>query len=459
MHSDLLTELGWDPADPLIRDAVPALARGNNLVLVAPPAPPYAAPVLAGLIAHRAETGKDILVLAPPASLGEWASLLSTLARGLEPASLLAVTPGAAEQRLRAEVGAGVLVTSPRIALGLRERSMLVADRIGAVLIAWPETWEDTEVLALVLQDLPREVQRAMITADPDGVAALIERHAWRAMVVGSTAAGGTPSAHPVYLIPVPWARRTAVLPWLAERVGPGPVGLWTADGSRQEELRRAAAGLGPSVEVATGTTGEGRVHVAFDPPTPAVFASMAERGPVWLLAPPGTERWLARLAPGAVPVTVSEAADRARTDVDRRRAAIDRAIAGADLDAGFALLAPVFERHDPATVAAALLHLWREAERPAPAAPPKQSATAEPTTRIWVGAGRKDEINVSDLVGLLANEIRIDRGRIGRVDLRETFSLIEVPAADADRIAEAMTGRSIRKRRLVARVDRKPKG
>ena len=46
-------------------------------------------------------------------------------------------------------------------------------------------------------------------------------------------------------------------------------------------------------------------------------------------------------------------------------------------------------------------------------------------------------------------------RESIGRIELRDGFSLIEVPAGDAERIARALSGATIRKKRLVARVDR----
>ncbi|HTO73118.1 MAG TPA: DbpA RNA binding domain-containing protein, partial [Gemmatimonadales bacterium] len=59
-----------------------------------------------------------------------------------------------------------------------------------------------------------------------------------------------------------------------------------------------------------------------------------------------------------------------------------------------------------------------------------------------------------NDLVGCLTRECRVDRTQIGRIELRETFSLIEVPAADAEKIADRLTGISIRQRRVTARVD-----
>lgn len=74
---------------------------------------------------------------------------------------------------------------------------------------------------------------------------------------------------------------------------------------------------------------------------------------------------------------------------------------------------------------------------------------------KLWVGAGKKDDATPGDLVAVLVKEAGLDRTLIGRIELRDTFALVEVPASEADRLAAALTGLTIRRRRLVARVDR----
>jgi ATP-dependent RNA helicase DeaD len=100
---------------------------------------------------------------------------------------------------------------------------------------------------------------------------------------------------------------------------------------------------------------------------------------------------------------------------------------------------------------------MWTRLPRPALAKQLEASTAAAPRSRIWVGAGKRDEVGVGDLVGLLINELRMERSAIGKIELRDTFALVEVPAPEADRIVQALSGRTLRKRRLVARVDRKP--
>ena len=85
------------------------------------------------------------------------------------------------------------------------------------------------------------------------------------------------------------------------------------------------------------------------------------------------------------------------------------------------------------------------------PAAVPDIPATA----RVYVGVGKKDGATVNDLVAVLTKDVRVERGKIGRVELRDAFSLVEIPAQDAERVASALNGTTIRRRRVTARVDR----
>jgi hypothetical protein len=55
----------------------------------------------------------------------------------------------------------------------------------------------------------------------------------------------------------------------------------------------------------------------------------------------------------------------------------------------------------------------------------------------------------------VLTKEVGVERGKIGRVDLRDAFALVEVPAQEAERIASSLNGTTIRRRRVSARVDR----
>src|SRR5439155_16359174 len=97
-------------------------------------------------------------------------------------------------------------------------------------------------------------------------------------------------------------------------------------------------------------------------------------------------------------------------------------------------------ERFDPAAVAAALLDLQREAGsgmRDAVVAAPGGGARV----KVFVGLGKKDRASAKDLVGALIREAGVAKDDIGRIDVRETFSLVEVAAGAADRAVRGLTG------------------
>ena len=99
--------------------------------------------------------------------------------------------------------------------------------------------------------------------------------------------------------------------------------------------------------------------------------------------------------------------------------------------------LAPLFERYDPAAVAAALYELWT-GPAPPPAAPARTGLPA--TAKIYVGVGKKDGATANDLVAVLTKELRVDRAKIGRIELRDAYSLIEIPARTRSRLPERST-------------------
>jgi ATP-dependent RNA helicase DeaD len=112
-----------------------------------------------------------------------------------------------------------------------------------------------------------------------------------------------------------------------------------------------------------------------------------------------------------------------------------------------------LFERYDPVTVAAALLELWSKAG----VSPVSASAPTAETAKVYVGAGKKDGVTPHDLVAVLTKDLRVQREKIGRIELRDTFSLIEIPSSEAEHVARGLNGSTIRQRRVTARVDRGP--
>ena len=451
-----VARLGWSPDDAVTRETAPTAARGHNLVVVAPPSPSYAAPALAGMLS-RLGPGTRGLLLCAEAQLGEWGLLVTSIGGD---SLRIQVARGTARAMRRLQAAdLDLLVTSPDTALALHRRSALAPEAVGAVFLAWPESWESQDGLAPVMQDVDKDAQRIICTGAPDGAADLVQRYARRALTVGSPPAETAAAAvtvGPVRTAGVSWERRAQVLADLVELMDPASVAVWTVDSSRHEDIARALPRGDPAIHVVTGDAPKAALVIAFDLPGRERLRQLLSAGEVVLLVPPGTESYVESIASPRRPLRLPGLVDAITAEAAARRATIVRAIEENRPAAALLTLAPLFERYDPAAVAAAVYDLWTASATGEPQ--PAPAAQAVPgSAKIYVGIGKKDGATVNDLVAVLTKDIRVDRGNIGRVELRDAYSLVELPAQDAERIAGALNGVTIRRKRITARVDRGP--
>jgi ATP-dependent RNA helicase DeaD len=458
--AEALTALGWAADDPRVRETVPTAARGHNLAVVTPPGPAYGGPALAGLVSRLAVGGAQgpALVLCPEAELDGWGSLVKTLIKGTH--LRLEVGRGVARAARRLRAGTlDLLVATPETAAALAGRGTLKGQDVEAVVIAGPDRWPDREVVVPLMQDLPKERQRILLVAVADQAGDLVERYARKALVLGAPPADATAlAAGPVRTVGVAWERRSAALADLLEVLDPQSLVVWTADRSHHGAIATALPAGDVSIRVVTGDAPKADVVVAFDPPDAARLRQLLTAGQVVLLVPPGAEAHTDRLASPRRPLRLPGPADEAADAAAARRAAIARALDAGRPDAALLALAPLLERYDAAAVAAAVYDLWVEAGvKPAAPASPAAVAAESGTTKIFVGVGRSDGATPNDLVAVLTKEVRVAREKIGRIELRDGYSLVELPAQEAERIASALNGTTIRRKRVVARVDRGP--
>lgn len=431
-----LRSLGWSADEAFVRECAPCSARGTSLIAETPAAACYAAPALAGALS-AADAGGSTLLLCPAAALDEWAAVAGALAPAAGRSCCVAAGLARATRRLR-EGGVDLLVTTPETALTLVRRSALKLDSVHRLVLGWPELMDQDATLDALLQDLPKDSQRLVFTTRPDTSAGLGERFARRAAVVPLPLAPAP--AITVRTLTVPWRARERAVQDLLEILDPASWCTWSV-----------AAGIaGPGAGEASA---EGRVLIALDLPTPVRLAELATHAAqVVLLAPAYAERYLARLVPGRKPLRLPGIQEAVQDQLAARRGAIARQLESGPAELAVLALAPLFERYEPAAVAAALYELWTSASQAgaAPAAPDVPAVA-----RLWVGAGKKDGLTANDLVALLTKEVRVDRTAIGRIEIRDAYALVELPAQDVERIAGLVTGLTLRRRRLSARVDR----
>lgn len=162
-------------------------------------------------------------------------------------------------------------------------------------------------------------------------------------------------------------------------------------------------------------------------------------------------------------------------------RESLRRAVREEDLGAHLLLLEPLLEQypaHELAAAAVALLR--RKTPPPAPqvataAAPSVASPAASPTgapatapsrgvdagpppatwARLYVGVGSRDQIRPADLVGAITGEASIRGNQVGKIDIRENFSIVEIEAPVADKVISSVNGTTLRGRSVRVDYDR----
>jgi ATP-dependent RNA helicase DeaD len=152
--------------------------------------------------------------------------------------------------------------------------------------------------------------------------------------------------------------------------------------------------------------------------------------------------------------LTLPEAADAARDRDAAMRAELRTVLATGEFGRELLALEPLLEEYDGIEIAASTLRLLERerSTRVAPTAEPKPSGGA--MVRVFVNVGSRDNVRPGDLVGAITNQTGITSADIGKIDVRESHSFVEVASTAAPSVVEKLTGTSIRGRRAVARVD-----
>jgi len=448
-----LDRIGWHLEEAFAGDAVPTIRRKHNLVVVSPPSAAYAAPALA-LLAERSRAVKPTsLVLAHPTMLQELAWLMARLAPAPE-SGFLAI-PDAPRAKPLPAAAAPIILTTPARARELVAGSILRAGELETLILAWPEAWESDNMLQDLMADVSSDCQRLIYTCDPERAAAVIERHAWRALTVGMRSEDTVPTPIPVRTVSVPWHRRGEALRDTLATLDPARCAVWTATAAAREEATLALAGMMARVTLFHDDPPEAEVIVAYDLPTPRRLGGWATKGTRVLFVPPIAAHYVEGLGLEDRPLRLPGALEAAREEAAARRASVAGVIAATPLDGAVLTLAPLFDRFDPVHVAAALYHLWSETPQAQATAPTALAVPAPATARMFVSAGRKDGVTVADLVAVLTKEIGVDRKAVGRIELKDTHALVELPAHEAEAVIAAMSGKLLRRKRVSAHLDR----
>ena len=325
------------------------------------------------------------------------------------------------------------LICTPEDALALLARAALKLDALDHVVLAWPEallTPEREPAFDHLLAEV-RATPRFVLAWSARRLAAFLERHAHRAPVVGPLAPDVTPVAVTCRYHVLGAAGRAEEIERILDAVSPARCTVWRAADPPPAE----------AVDLV----------LAADLPTPAMLARLAAAGPTVAVVTGVQLAYLRAIAPDARALAFPPAADEARSFAATLRSRVAEVLEREGLEPDLLLLDPLFERYDPAMVAAALARLIREK----PLAGPTPEAGAV-WAKLFVNAGRRERVRPGDLVGALINEVGLTKEQIGRIELRDSHATIEVAASVAQRAADGLARATVRGRRLGARLDRK---
>jgi len=114
--------------------------------------------------------------------------------------------------------------------------------------------------------------------------------------------------------------------------------------------------------------------------------------------------------------------------------------------------LEPLLEEFDGIEIAAAALRLL---EQQRPARPAAVAAQRAPMTALFVNVGERDGVRPQELATAVSTSAGLPSSQIGKIEVRDNHSIVEVAASVAELAAEKLTGSVIRGRRVQARVDR----
>lgn len=470
--------LGWEAPAGLQKQATAVIRRGNSVVLHGSAGSGVVGAYGLGILDRLLRADEPLaspaaLVLVPDFhTASAVADCLGRLAMSAVP--VRALGPGWAREEAR------LLVASADAALNAVRTSTLKLDGIQALVVHGADLLADAgywDALETLVESAPGEAQRVVVTGRFDqAIDRFLEGHVRRAMTVPPRSEPAEPRADAAtvrYTVVTERDKPGAAVRFLEETEGLAAVVCRTVDRADSTERGLAARGAmdpggdGPDVMVLPRTQADQRsvqaTVLSYDVPFDAEeMEALHGKGGAVLVTPRERAHLLRIAARAGLRTRAVAAPTPPRTPVDELRDRI-RALVDTDLTPELALLAPLLEDLPAAEVAAAAVRLTRGqgGEPPAPeAAAPVPSSAPAPQGETWVhlfmSIGSRDEVGPGDILGAITGEAGVSGDRVGKIDIRESHSTVEVATPVAGQVIQALNGRTLKGRSLRVDYDRK---
>jgi hypothetical protein len=425
-----------------------ALSTGRNLVYVAPPAWWAIIPLIKQLPPAPAPGLQTVVVVPRAMGVAEGAAAL----RAVQSSTPIHAATGLARTgRKLAESQIATLVVTATDLLELVSRSRAALDRIARIVIGWPELMfqlHEGDQLDTILAESAK-AQRLFATTNETQIGDFVERHARRALLLPAAPMPEAASVTVRYAV-TDWAGVARTVRSVLDVVDPASAVIWNPAELAGEDWDEYSDDTIVHL-LSAEMIDQADLAIAAELPSCAVLDMLSglSRNIVALVRPAQLP-YLKAVTRMARVLRLPGDVDRARDRYGRLRQEIRHAIAEGQGAAELLALAPLFDDHDPASVAAAL------AARAA--TPEEHPVTGGPQAwvRIRVSGGQRARIRTGDLVGALLNAVGLARTQIGRVEIRDSHSLVEVRAEVAETARQQLDGLVVRGKQLAARFDRR---
>ena len=425
---------------------------------------------LAPLIERVDETTSDVQVLVLTAD-AETAAAVSGAAVKLaanRSVGIIAATSAARTARLLKMLPAHVVIGDPSTLLELVKGSSLKLSGLKGVAFAWADAIlaeaGNEEAIATLLADAPKDSARSIATTEvTPAVESLVERYARRARRVTATPTADTTPIAIEYVTTAETAR-AVTLRRILDAFDLDNASVFVRSEQSQADAGELLRSLGYAGDKSPVRLSHGggapNTVLLFDLPasreelTEAMGASA--RRVIALIQPRQLSSLKALAGGGRVrPLSLPDAGKRLRSrDASLRdevRGILDRGTVTRTLFA----IEPLLEEYDAVDIAAAALELLeQERAKPRVIESITTASGAEGFTRLFFSAGARDGLRVGEVVAVIGNDAGVPSSDLGKIDIRETHTLVEVSPAKSQQVIDKLSGKTMAGRRLIVRPD-----
>ncbi len=446
------------------------VSRSQNVVYVVPHDWASISFFLAPLLERVDETAAQLQLLVLTADAESAAAVAGAAVRlaTTKKIGIVAATALARATRLIRLLPSQVIIGTPVTVAELVRGSTLKLETVKAIAFAWADAIlvdpTADEMIGSLMADIPKDAARSIAAAEmTPAVESLIGRYARRARRVSAASSTDTTPMSLEYFTASESGRLIA-LRRILDAIDPENAVIFVRDEGATKavsDLLRSLgySGLDAPVRVSRGG-GTPDTVILYD--LPASREELAEamgataKRTIALIQPRQLSSLRALAAGGRVrPITLPDAGLRTRSRDELIRAELRTTLERGAIGRTLLAIEPLLEEYDGVEIAAAAMELL-EQERAKARAAPDTPATAprDGMVRLFLNVGARDGLRTGDVLASIGNDAGVPGSEVGKIEIRDSHTIIEVAGGSAAVIVERLTGKTVSGRRAIVRPD-----